>query len=111
MTPSPVPFFLDVVHSEENENTGIKKRLQEILVKMVTSLFFLEEDLKRLVLHTCLQGCFSVCRTVHIVCPAPNTPPHVLILLFAKPVCVEVPRQLGHQALILASRVMIGQSA
>lgn len=66
----------------------------------------------QLVLHTCSQGYFfSACRTVHVVCPAASTPPRVLILLLAKRVCGEVPRRLGHEALILASRVMIRQSA
>lgn len=108
---TPVPFFLDVICSEENESTGIKKRLQKISekIRVVISLFCLDEDLYSWCC-TLVHRVTSLCRTVHAVCPAPNTPPRVLILLFAKPVCVNVLRRLGHQALILASRVMIEHS-
>lgn len=53
----------------------------------------------------------QVCSRCVSVCRAPSTALWVVILLFAKPVCVCILKLLGHQALIWASRIIVGHLA
>lgn len=84
--------------------------------KIIISLFFLDEAWKP-------AGATCVCRVTFSMSPdlftlrvcvystkhcSVSVDSAVLILLFAKPVCAGVLKLLGHQALIWASRVVVG---